>query len=312
MRIVDRTLDRIDRWQQRRRIPAFVVGVIKKYGDDRGGHLAALITYYGFLSLFPLLLVLVTVLGFLLHDNPSLRHDLLDSALADFPIVGQQLRRNVHAMGGSGLGLVIGLIGLVWGSFGVAQAAQHAMATVWNVELAHRPSFFARLARSVLILLVLALAVGAATGLAALATLVPSSVLLAVGSTVLLVALNVGLYGLAFRVLTPAEVPTSALWFGAVVGGTAWTALQAVGGWLVARQLSRSSELYGTFGVVLGLLFFLYLAAQIVVYAAEVNVVRTRRLYPRSLHPPPATRADDMVADAITRAEAHPRASSRS
>ena len=120
MQLVDRTLDRIDAWQQRRRVPSFVVAVVKKYGDDRGGHLAALVTYYGFLSLFPLLLVLVTVLGFLLHDNPSLRHDLLDSALADLPIVGQQLRRNVHAMGGNGLGLVIGLLGLVWGSLGVA------------------------------------------------------------------------------------------------------------------------------------------------------------------------------------------------
>jgi uncharacterized BrkB/YihY/UPF0761 family membrane protein len=105
----------------------------------------------------------------------------------------------------------------------------------------------------------------------------------------LVVALNIALYWLAFRVLTPGSVVTRDLLPGAVVGGVLWTALQAVGGWLVARQLRHTSELYGTFGVVLGLLFFLYLAAQITVYAAELNVVSARRLYPRALVPPPPT-----------------------
>jgi YihY family inner membrane protein len=304
MKVVDRVVDRADGWQQRHRVPAFVVGVAKKYGDDRGGHLAALITYYGFLSLFPLLLVLVTVLGFLLHDNPSLRHDLLDSALADFPIIGPQLRTNVGALGGNGLGLVIGLLGLVWGSLGVAQAAQHAMAQVWSISTPRRPSFFPRLARSLLVLGVLAVAIGATTALAALATLVPASVVVSVVSTALLVVLNVALYWLAFRVLTPKDVATRDLWLGAIIGGTAWTALQALGGWLVARQLRHTSELYGTFGVVLGLLFFLYLAAQIMVYAAETNVVWARRLYPRSLRPPPLTEADEQVFANLAETEA--------
>jgi YihY family inner membrane protein len=303
MKLVDRVVGRADEWQQRHRVPAFIVGVVKKYGDDRGGHLAALITYYGFLSLFPLLLVLVTVLGFLLHDNPSLRQDLLDSALADFPIIGEQLRKNVGALGGNGLGLVVGLLGLVWGSLGVAQASQHAMAQVWSISVSRRPTFLPRLARSLLILGVLALAIGATTALAAVATLVPSSIVVTVVSTALLVVLNVALYWLAFRVLTPKEVAWRDLWPGAILGGVAWTGLQALGGWLVARQLRHTSELYGTFGVVLGLLFFLYLAAQIVVYAAEVNVVSARRLYPRSLQPP-LTEADEQVFTDIAQTEA--------
>jgi YihY family inner membrane protein len=304
MKVVDGVVGRVDEWQRRHRVPAFVVGVVKKYGDDRGGHLAALVTYYGFLSLFPLLLVLVTVLGFLLHDNPSLRHDLLDSALADFPIIGQQLRKNVGALDGNGLGLAIGLLGLVWGSLGVAQAAQHAMAQVWNISVPRRPSFLPRLARSLLILGVLAVAIGVTTGLAALATLVPSSIVITVVSTGLLVVINVALYWLAFRVLTPKDVAARDLWPGAIVGGVAWTALQALGGWLVARQLRHTSELYGTFGVVLGLLFFLYLASQIMVYAAEVNVVWARHLYPRSLKAPPLTEADERVFADIAETEA--------
>jgi uncharacterized BrkB/YihY/UPF0761 family membrane protein len=180
MALVKRLLQHVDTWQQRHRAPAFAVGVVKKYGDDRGGQLAALLTYYGFLAMFPLLLVFVTVLGYLLHGNPSLRHDLLDSALADFPIVGQELRRNVSALGGNGLGLVVGLLALVWGSLGVAQVAQHVMAQVWNVPEVRRPGFGLRLVRSLLILVVLALAVGATAALTATATLLPGGVAVSV------------------------------------------------------------------------------------------------------------------------------------
>jgi inner membrane protein YhjD len=298
-----RVLDRIDAWQQRHRAPAFVVGVVKKYGDDRGGQLAALITYYGFLALFPLLLVFVTVLGAVAHDDPGLRRDLLDTALADFPVVGQELRRNVGALGGNGLAIVIGVLALIWGSLGVAQVAQHAMAEVWNVPGARRPGFVPRLLRSLLVLSVLGLAVVGTAALATVATLVPGGTAVPIVSTALVVLLNVALYWLAFRVLTPHEVPTRDLLPGAVLGGIAWTALQALGGWLVARQLRHASELYGTFGVVLGLLFFLYIAAQITVYAAEVNVVHARKLVPRSLVPPPLTDADEAVLTDVAEAE---------
>jgi inner membrane protein YhjD len=296
-------LGSVDRWQQRHRAPAFVVAVVKKYGDDRGGHLAALITYYGFLALFPLLLVFVTVIGYLAHGNPGLRHDLLDSALGDFPVVGQELRRNVGALGGNGLALVVGLLALIWGSLGVAQVSQHAMAEVWNVPGTRRPGFVPRLLRSLLVLAVLGLAVVGTAALTSVATLVPAGSAAPVFSTVLVAVLNVGLYWLAFRVLTPAEVGARDLIAGAVLGGIAWTALQALGTWLVARQLRHTSELYGTFGVVLGLLFFLYLAAQITVYAAEVNVVHVRKLTPRSLVPPPLTDADQAVLTDVAKAQ---------
>jgi YihY family inner membrane protein len=296
-------VDRVDRWQRRHRPTAFGVAVVKKYGDDRGGQLAALITYYGFLALFPLLLVFVTVLGYVAHDDPGLRHDLLNTALADFPVVGQELRRNVGELGGNGLALVVGFLALIWGSLGVAQVAQHAMAQVWNVPGARRPRFGSRLVRSLLVLAVLALAIVATAALTTVATLVPAGVAAPLLSTVLIAVLNVALYWLAFRVLTPAEVETRDLLPGAIVGGVAWTALQALGTWLVARQLRHTSELYGTFGVVLGLLFFLYLAAQIAVYAAEINVVRARHLTPRSLAPPPLTPADQAVLTDVVEAE---------
>jgi len=298
-----KVLGRLDAWQQRHRVPAFVVAVVKKYGDDRGSQLAALITYYGFLALFPLLLVFVTVLGYVAHDDPGLRRDLLDTALADFPVVGQELRRNVGALGGNGIALVVGLLALVWGSLGVAQVAQHAMAQVWNVPGTRRPGFGPRLVRSLLVLAVLALAIVGTAALTTIATLVPGGSAVPVLSAGLVVLLNVALYWLAFRVLTPAEIAWRDLLPGAVLGGVAWTALQVLGSWLVARQLRHTSELYGTFGVVLGLLFFLYLASQITVYAAEVNVVLARHLAPRSLAPPPLTAADEAVLSDVAEAE---------
>jgi uncharacterized BrkB/YihY/UPF0761 family membrane protein len=177
------------------------------------------------------------------------------------------------------------------------------MAQVWNVPGARRPGFGARLLRSVLVLAVLALAVAGTAALTTVATLVPAGVVVPVVSALLVVVLNVALYWLAFRVLTPSEIATRDLLPGAVLGGVAWTALQALGSWLVARQLRHTSELYGTFGVVLGLLFFLYLASQIMVYAAEVNVVRARHLAPRSLTPPPLTEADEAVLTDLVEGE---------
>ncbi|MBC3840880.1 hypothetical protein GXW82_13165 [Streptacidiphilus sp. 4-A2] len=122
-----------DRWQQQHTPAAFVFAVVKKYGDDRGGQLAVLITYYGFAALFPLLLLLTTTLGFALRGNPQLQHDVLNSALADFPIIGDQLRANVHSVQGSALAVTVGCLGLLYGSLGIAQTLQFAMAQVWNI-----------------------------------------------------------------------------------------------------------------------------------------------------------------------------------
>lgn len=293
----------VDRVQQRHAPFAFAFGVIKKYGDDRGAYLAALITYYGLLALFPLLLVFVTILGFVLAGDPALRADLLRSSVADFPIIGTQLRRNVGALGGNGIGLAIGLAVMVWGSLGVANAAQHAMAEVWNVPGRIRPGFLPRTARAISVLGVLALAVLASPVITSAATLVPRSAVLgalALGGTLLL---NVLLYLVAFRVLSPKSIPTRDLITGAIVGGVAWTALQSLGAWLVARQLHHTSELYGFFAIVLGLMFWLFLAAQLTVYAAEINVVHARHLWPRSIVQPPLTPADEHVLRDLATAE---------
>lgn len=308
MNAIRRIIRSVDAFQQDRPWLAFGWAVMKKFGDDSAGSLAALIAYYGFLSLFPLLLVLITILG--LVATPKISHAVVHSALAQFPIVGNQLTgpRGIHALkAGSVVGLVIGLIGLLWGSTGVCQAGQRAMSQVWNVPEIDRPGFLPRLARSVGFLVVLLLDVVITTALAGITTFGSQATPVRIGAGILTFVVDVGLYMLAFRVLTPKTIATRSLVLGAVVGGVAWAILQYAGTFLVGHELKNSGQIYGYFASILGLLAFLYLAAEITIYAAEIDVVRVRRLYPRSIVPPPLTDADQRVlADVAKQYERRP------
>jgi uncharacterized BrkB/YihY/UPF0761 family membrane protein len=292
----------LDRVQQRHRMPGFVVAVVKKFGDDRCPSLAALLAYYGFVAIFPLLLLLTTVLGFI--GNRHLTDSIVGSALAEFPVVGQQIGQNAaHPLTGSAVALAVGFVGLLYGSLGVAQAGQHAFAQVWNVPGVVRPGLLSRLARSVLFVFVLAIFVAITAFVSGVATVGgrPGAVrfLLLIAEAVV----NVGVYIAVFRVLTPKAVHTTRLLPGAVLGGLAYTALLAVGTALIQHQLRHAQPLYGQFAFILGLLAWLSLVAQITLYAVEINVVSSRRLWPRSIVQPPLTPADEKVLRDIARQE---------
>ncbi|QKW18298.1 YihY/virulence factor BrkB family protein [Kitasatospora sp. NA04385] len=304
MNPIERALRAVDRVQQRRRPLAVVVGVVKKYGDDRGGLLAALITYYGFVSLIPLLLLLSTALGFVLHGHPDAQQAVVDSALADFPIIGDQLRENVHSVQGSGLALVIGVAGLLYGALGIAQVLQHAMAEVWNVPGVRRPGYWPRLGRSLALFATLGTGLLLTTAAAALVGSALGGPAARIGGLLLSAAVNTLLFLACLRILTPKEVPARALLPGSVLAGPLFTVLQAFGAALVAHQLRHATAVYGFFATVIGLLSWLYLAAQVTVYAAETNTVLARRLWPRSLLQPPLTGPDEQVLEDIARQEA--------
>lgn len=298
MNLIERAGRRIDRFQQGRRPLAFAFGVVKKFGDDRAGSLAALIAYYGFLAVFPLLLLLTTLLGFVMEQNRSFQRLVLRSALRDFPIVGEQLGAAIHPLRGNALAVTFGLVGLVWGALGVAQAGQLAMAEVWNIPGVDRPPLLKRLVRGFGLLAVLGAGLAVTTALAGLAAS-GTSVPLRVLSIVSPVVLNVALFVLAFRVLTVPSVATRSLLPGAVVGGVVWSVLQVLGAYLVAHQLRHASQVYGYFASVLGLVSWLFIGAQVTLYAAEANVVWHRRLWPRSIIQPPLTAADRQAFDDI-------------
>jgi inner membrane protein YhjD len=287
---VRRVLDGIDRYQRRHRWLGFPLAVAYKFGDDQGTYLTALITYYGFLSLFPLLLLLVTILGFVLQGDPALQAKLVDSTLSQLPIVGMQLGNSVRALRGSATGIVIGILGTLYGCLGAAGAMQNAFNRVWAIPRNRRPNPFALRLRGMLLLLVLGVGVLVTTGLSGLTT--SASVfgatvgtLIEILAVVLATATNVGLFMLAFRLLT-ADGHTRQLRTGAVVAGLGWQLLQLLGTYLVTHLLRGTAATYGVFGLVLGLIAWIYLLSLVIVVAAEVNVVAHKRLWPRALLTP--------------------------
>lgn len=294
MNAAKRLLGRADQLQQGHGWLAFPVATWKKFGDDQAGNLAALIAYYAFASIFPLLLVLVTVLDIVLRHNPALQQRVISSALSQYPVIGDQLRSNVHSLKATGLALVIGLAGTFLGARGVASATQNALNSAWQVPYFRRPSFPWSLLRSLGLVAVVGPGEIAAIFLSSIAG--NGHVLTGAGAHVAAVAvalvLNAALFWLAFRLATAPEVATRDLRLGAILAAVAWQALQLLGGYIVGHQLARNSSLYGAFGIVLGLLAWLYLQAQITLYAVELNVVRAHRLWPRSLFPPPMTPQD--------------------
>jgi YihY family inner membrane protein len=292
MQVADRLLRRADKQHQQRAWIAFPYAVMKKFGDDQAGNLAALIAYYGFLSLFPLMMVLVTLLGLLLRNNPELQDTIRTSALANFPVLGGQISSNIHSLRGSGLALGIGLGLALWAGLGVMKVLQTAMNAVWNVPYRHRPNFWVSLLRAIIMLLVL--------GVITIASAAAGSVgggsdswLLGILGIAMSVVLNLVLFLLAFRILTSEDVTWGDVFPGALGAALAWTTLQAIGGYIVSHQLQGASNTYGTFAIVIGLLAWIYLGAQVTLVAAEVNVVRKRRLWPRAIVQPPLTEADE-------------------
>jgi membrane protein len=278
---------RLDDFQRRHDWLGLPLAVIYKYNDDQGSYLAALITYYGFVSLFPLLLLAVSVLGFVLHGNPGLQHTILRSAVSNFPIIGKQLRTNVRGYGGSGAGLAVGVLGSVYGGLGVAQAGQNAMNIVWGVPRNRRPNPLKARGRSLLLLVLLGTGVVVTSGLSGLSTTIGGvGVGGRIGVTALSLLVNCGLFLVAFRVLTAHDVSTRDVAVGALASAVAWQVLQELATYYLAHKLRGTDEVYGLFGYVLGLLAWIYIEAVVVVLCAELNVVIRRRLWPRALLTP--------------------------
>ena len=293
MNPVERAIRRVDATQRRYTPTAFVFGVIKKYGDDNGGVLVSNMAYSSFVSIFPLLLILVTVLGLIAAADPSFRESAVKNAVADqIPLLGQTLTRNVHQLKrASVIGLIVGVLSLIWGSAGLAQSGLFTMGQVWNLPGPARPGYVQRLGRAGLFLCLLGGGVIVTTLLASLNTYGHNAFVFVVLAEMLAAAVNVGMYIGAFRVLTPKGVPVRNLVPGAITGGILWTVLQVLGTYLVHHYL-HSDSVYGVFATVLGLIAWIYLAVEITVYSAEINVVLARHLWPRAIVQPPLTEAD--------------------
>jgi membrane protein len=283
-------LHELDRRQQRSPRFSFLAAVIKKFGDDQAGQLAALIAYYGFVSLFPLLLVLVTVLGFVLQGDPSEQHRIVNGALGQFPIIRDQLK--LESLTGSSVGLAIGVVGSLLAGMGITGATQNAFNRIWSVPFKHRPNFLQSRLRGFGMLAILGtLSIVSTTAAGFVGSSSHAALDVAAGIIVAFV-FNIALFMTAFKLLTAVDITWRELLPGVIVAAVFWQLLQHLGGFYVDHELKRTGPLYGIFALVLGLLAWLYLGAQLTIFAAEINVVRLHRLWPRSFFSDPLLEAD--------------------
>lgn len=279
-----RALRRLDSWQRRAPALAIPVAVIKKFIDDEVDKLGVQVAYWGFFSVFALLLAFASIVGFVFKDDPGFQRQLLDSMLERMPVVGPQISRHVGSLTGSGVALAVGVLGALWTGVGVTLAIGNALDQIWAVPHVRRAGFFSSRLRGLLVLAsfgTINVVATAAVGLVTAGEAGPAvtAVLSLLGSA----AVDLVLFSASFRLLTTAPVTTREVLPGALLATGCWLALQALGGVYVSRVLAGSSQVYGGFASVVGLLTWLLIASELIMIAAELNVVLARRLWPRSL-----------------------------
>jgi membrane protein len=309
-----RPIGPVDAFQRKHRVVGFPIAVVYKYFDDQGAYLSAILTYYAFIAIFPLLLLSTSILGFLLQGDEDLRDRLLNSALSQFPIIGDQLGRP-DGLQGSTTAIVIGSLAALYGAMGLGQALQNAANVAWSVPRNSRANPFLLRFRSLLFLaiggvgiLLLAVATSVLANPDALgADLAPTIGLV---SRVVGFVLTVVIFVAVFRLISLRRAKVRAVFPGAFVTAVLWQALQWVGNTYVREVIGKANQVNQTFALVLGLMVFIYIAAIMVVMGLEVNVVLRRNLYPRALMTPFTdnvilTPADQKAYSAYAKSQRH-------
>ena len=297
---VNRVIAWADRLQRRHGVLGFPYAVVKKYGDDAGGREAALITYYGFLSIFPLLLLGVAVLSRVLADHPDLRERLITAVVP--PALRSTVEHSLATLPTSTIPLVVGLVGLLLSGTGVVFSIYQTLNHVAAVPYRFRAGFVARYARALVVLVTLLLGGLAVGALTVVATALPGQPGVQRAAAVLGSALVVfGVLLLTARLLLVRPAPFRALWPGALLGAVVVTVVLNVGAPLLARLVTKAGPVYGSFATVAGMFALLYLIGQGLVYAAEAAAVRYARLWPRAVDLNRPTAADARALALLSR-----------
>jgi membrane protein len=309
------SIPRIDAFQRRHPVIGLPLAVVYKYFDDQGPYLAAIVTYYAFVAIFPLLLLSTSILGFVLQGNDGLRDELLDSALSQFPIIGDQLGRPEGLQGSTGA-IVVGGLTATYGAMGLGQALQNAANIAWSVPRNSRANPFLLRFRSILFLSISGvgiLALAVTTSLLSNPDVLGTDLAPALERVVQLAGfvLTVAIFAAIFRLVSLGRAKLRAVLPGAFVTGLLWQLLQAGGNTYVREVIGKADDQVNrTFALVLGLLAFIYVASIVVVMGLEVNVVLRRHLYPRALLTPftdnvVLTEADQKAYAAYAKAQRH-------
>lgn len=291
-----RLVRRFDSFQQKHAFLGFPYAVIKKHGEDNGGYQAALITYYGFVSLFPLILVAVMVLQLLFHNNAHIQSDVIGDITSFFPIVGDQLKHNIHTSK-TGLGLVIAILFTLYGARGGADALRFTLDNMWQIPHHRRAGFPKNILRSLGIIGTGALGLVAVVAVSGFSSVFGHALWVKIILNVLGVIGLTGILTVVFRIAASRSIAIKDTLAGSLIAAVTIQLLLTFGSILVKNQLRGFNSLYGTFAVVLGLLFWIYLLAQVIVYSIEIDTVRSLKLWPRSITPEHETEADRQAYD---------------
>ncbi|WP_082556399.1 YihY/virulence factor BrkB family protein [Aeromicrobium sp. Root472D3] len=308
------SIPRIDAFQRRHRVVGMPLAVFYKYFDDQGAYLSAIITYYAFVAIFPLLLLSTSILGFLLQGDDGLRDTLLDSALSQFPIIGTELG-TPNGLQGSTTAIVVGAVTALYGAMGLGQALQNAANIAWSVPRNSRANPFLLRFRSIVFLSISGigiLTIAVASSILANPDAISSELQPVIGwvSRIVGFLLIVGIFTAVFRLVSLGRAGIRSVLPGAFVTGLLWQGLQYVGNTYVREVIGKANQVNQTFALVLGLLAFIYVASIMVVLGLEVNVVLRRHLYPRALLTPftdnvVLTEADQRAYSAYAKSQRH-------
>ena len=293
-------LDRLDSFQQEHKPLAVGVAVFRKFSEDQSTGLASQIAFWAFFSIFPLFLVLVTLLGFFLPTGT--KNDVLGNVSQMFPLIDPS---SVGSLGGSWWALIVGILTALWSGTGVVRTIQTAFNSVWEVPMVERPKLVEQVGRSVLVLGTLGLGLVVSTLISGLVTGTANG--LHIGwaghllGYVITIALDVGLFIAAFKILTDRDVTIRDVLPGALLSGIAFWVLQQLSSFIISSHLQSAGSTYGTFATVITILWWFYLQGMVSMLGAQLNVVLKEHLYPRGLVGVPDTEADKRTYDAYAK-----------
>jgi len=296
-------VQRLDAYQRRHRWLGLPIAVVYKFFDDQGVYLGVLVTHYAFLSIFPLLLISSSILGFVLRGDPELQDRILTSALRQFPVIGEQLGRP-DGVRGSSAAIVIGTTFAVYGALGVSLAVQNAMNIAWAVPRNQRPNPIQIRVRGARLLATVGVAFAGTTVLSAVSNRVGSfgwglGVLAKIAVVLLAVTLNAGTFSLVMRMATTRDVSLRQAAPGAIAAAIVWQLLQLGGAAYIRLVIEDANTTNGIFALVLGLIAWLYLGSASFILCAEINVVLAEGLHPRAFLTPFSERVDLTEGDRV-------------
>jgi YihY family inner membrane protein len=289
-------LDKVDAYQQQHKALAIPIAVFKKFTEDQSTNLASMIAFWAFFSVFPLLLVLVTLLGFFLPTGT--KDSVLHQVTAYFPLLHTQ---SINGLTGSWWALIVGIVSALWSGSAVVRTVQQAFNSVWEIPMHERPKFMEKLLRSLWVLATIGVGLVISVLITGFVSGASNTLHLAwfghLIGYLIAIALDVGLFVAAFRMLTDRDISTRDVLPGAVLSGFVFWVLQSLSTLIISHYLKNAQSTYGTFATVITMLWWLYITSIVTLLGAQLNVVLKERLYPRGLVDAPDTEADHRLYD---------------